>query len=815
MNERRVPLTFAAPLYAHGAAWPVRGSVPVRRGELRAAGQAAVLDRSGRPVPSQNRALATWPDGSVKWLYLDFTHDFSKSGDGNYTLVYGAAVRAGTPPAQRVAVMEGPAGLAVDTGAIRFLVPRAKFGIIEDVRLASGRVVQREPVSAEIAEANGTIWRALDLPVHELKVERAGPLHTVILASTRMPAPGQKASGFTHRARIHAYAGSPLVQIDYFVANTDSRPNVVARSFTLRVRPVFQAGRAGSVVQADGAGAKQGWAFSGGIAAGLEAFAEQYPKAWRWGPGKLEIALWAPEGGDYEWFQGVGKTHRLSLLFGTAGAPADLLAHGPVLALAAPEWYCASGALGPLSPAATGVLPAVERTLAAHMETAILGKMGLGFENFGDHSSAGYVKGSYLWDNNEYDVPAAGMVHFARTGNRNVLRAALASALHYLDVDTIHYSWQHADWTGAPRTHSHSDFGHHTAEPPGMSHAGYVQGLIWYSYFTGDQAGLSGARGIADWVLAAMRPERSVGMMERASGHPLMTLTDVYEATGEEQYLAGAARLVDWVLKWEDPVRGGFQAPITEKPAFLAGSPFCSGLLWAGLAKFNSWARVPEIEALLERTARQVLTDMWRPPANLMFKGVSEGNGSPVNIASQLRLMAAMYARTSDAMFLAVPREMLVAGFGGPNVQFGTRTTGLVYNFVPSFLAALAEYGDPVPEPSLSVEPASRALAIPPGGRERACFRLTNSGTEEITGLQSSFQPRLDFRVPSRTAVPERLLPGQSSDACYELVGPERINLTYVSNREAYAHWSASYRRAGKARLAHAYLKINLQEPQR
>jgi DUF1680 family protein len=97
-----------------------------------------------------------------------------------------------------------------------------------------------------------------------------------------------------------------------------------------------------------------------------------------------------------------------------------------------------------------------------------------------------------------------------------------------------------------------------------MHHAGYVQGLIWYSYFTGDPTGIAGAKTIADWVLHNLKPESNVGHMERAVGHPLMTLTDVYESTGEEKYLRGAARLVDWAEKWEHPVHGGFLAPITE-----------------------------------------------------------------------------------------------------------------------------------------------------------------------------------------------------------------------------------------------------------
>src|SRR5207247_9156758 len=38
---------------------------------------------------------------------------------------------------------------------------------------------------------------------------------------------GKPSSGFVHPARIHAYANSPLIEIDYFTANTDSREGAV------------------------------------------------------------------------------------------------------------------------------------------------------------------------------------------------------------------------------------------------------------------------------------------------------------------------------------------------------------------------------------------------------------------------------------------------------------------------------------------------------------------------------------------------------------------------------------------------------------
>ncbi len=793
VDEKHVAVKVQAPVFAAGTNWPVRCSLPIPRGELASAANATVLDAQSKPVATQNRAMAVWPDGSVKWLYLDFAHDFShRQATRAYTVSYGNAVHAqwdGRP----VQLRKTDAGIEVDTGAIHFRVPKARFGIIED---AHG------DISIEVTEASGKVWRALDVPVEKLYVEQEGPLHAVIVAETRLAESGQASTGFMHRAAIHVYAGSPLVEIDTFIANTDQRDQLKVRSIAMKI-PV-SGDAAGALIEPDGKSKAHGWVSPAGssLSVGVECFREQYPKALRWKPGEMEVDLWAPEGGDYDWVQGVGKTHHIALWYGAPQTDASLLAHGPVMALAAPEWYTASGAFGPIETVVASPLPAVEKTLNAHMASTIVGEVGLGFENYGDHSSSGYVAGSYLWDNNEYDVPAGAMVHFARTGEVPALLLGLASARHYLDVDTIHYSRKHADWGGAAHTHSHGDVGAHTADGPNMHHAGYVQGLIWYSYFTGDPTGIAGAKTIADWVLRKMKPEENTGHMERAAGHPLMTLTDVYEATGEEKYLRGAAKLVDWAEKWQHPIHGGFLAPITEQPAYYSGSGFNSGVIEAGLMKFNSWADLPEIETMLERDARFLLTEMWSPPGGIMSKGGSPRRSAEArHVASHLRLFRTEYLRTHDPIFLAPPREMLVAGFGAKAKEFGPRDTGLVFNYLPWYVAMLKDLGDPQPDAQLQITV-----------KGNACASIRNSGSDAVENLRMSYQPRLDFTVMKALQFPTRLDAGATVEVCGEVRPPSAINLTSDYNRVSYAQWSASFQRAGKLRMAHAWTKITLSD---
>ena len=257
-EEWRVEVTAHAPVNPAASRWPVRCGLPIPRGELGSAANTTVLDAAGAPIPSQARAMATWPDGTVKWLYLDFTGDFS-SAPSSASPSSTATACTSSRPAGRVGIERTARGIEVDTGAVRFLVPSAHFGIVEDVR-AGGKQVQPGPLTATITEAGGKTWRALDLPVAKLEIEQAGPLHTVILAETALAPSGKQADGFAHRARIHAYAGSPLVEVDYFVANTDARPKLQVRSIGLQLAPQSAVETTGADPRQDrqGAGHRRG-----------------------------------------------------------------------------------------------------------------------------------------------------------------------------------------------------------------------------------------------------------------------------------------------------------------------------------------------------------------------------------------------------------------------------------------------------------------------------------------------------------------------------------------------------------------------------
>ena len=212
-----------------------------------------------------------------------------------------------------------------------------------------------------------------------------------------------------------------------------------------------------------------------------------------------------------------------------------------------------------------------------------------------------------------------------------------------------------------------------------------------------------------------------------------------------------------------------------------------------------------------ERVAKWTLTDMWYPPANIHTKGGSPRRGGDgQQIASHLRLMDYVFHRTHDPLFLVLPRECMVRGFGENAKQIGTRSTGLVLNNVPWFITTLQEFGDPQPDSQLVIS-LPKEVGMAPGDAAAAVVRVTNTGTTAITDLQASFQSRVDFRI-GQAEERNTIAPGETIELTYQVAAPADVNSQCLCNRVAYGHWSAIYRRGQSVHFGHAPISILLKE---
>lgn len=224
----------------------VIGGLPLPKGAVDQPSQAVLL-KQGAPVPLQTRALAYWPDHSIKWLLLVFPQDGSgglacrkgtgegktldfhvslrEGGEAPFQLVYGKHVAPCAVASPLKASREGDE-VRIDTGPLALVLGKGETWLRE-VR-HGGRVVVGAEAGQPLAfldflrteavyPVNSThAAGALDpgaLSVDSIELEESGPLRAVV----RME--GYTKSKEPQRVilRLDAYAGRSAVRLFHSV----------------------------------------------------------------------------------------------------------------------------------------------------------------------------------------------------------------------------------------------------------------------------------------------------------------------------------------------------------------------------------------------------------------------------------------------------------------------------------------------------------------------------------------------------------------------------------------------------------------------
>ncbi len=246
-----IPMVFTHDPSRKPKRWPVTRGVPLPEGMLRGTDGLSVAHPDGARVPTQFRVIGHWPDGSVKWVLVDFQADADPSGRAVYTLMDKIVEETRTPqtPSATVSIVETEHDLHVDTGALRFRVGRRRYGLFHSVSLAHAQddeVTQTKPAHSnpeysvhgtggdawaritEGASDGGTVRRlygpgghcraSLAEDSYSVTVEEQGPLRTVVRLESALEAdiPMHHYGGYRPVrciTRIHAYAGHAFVRV--------------------------------------------------------------------------------------------------------------------------------------------------------------------------------------------------------------------------------------------------------------------------------------------------------------------------------------------------------------------------------------------------------------------------------------------------------------------------------------------------------------------------------------------------------------------------------------------------------------------------
>jgi hypothetical protein len=190
----------------------VRVAVPCARGEIEANQSVSVIGSDLLDVFCQSRILKKWPDGSAKWLLVDFTASVDANGTAEYFLTLEQKM---TPVANPVQVQPGEDSWHVDTGKAAFIIDAHSFRPFSAVNVA-GMDVLHPAESSCLLTLDGQAGIIAD--VTTITLEESGPLHSVVRLSGQFKT--SSVPEILYFCRLHFFSGSSAVKIEYTIHNT-------------------------------------------------------------------------------------------------------------------------------------------------------------------------------------------------------------------------------------------------------------------------------------------------------------------------------------------------------------------------------------------------------------------------------------------------------------------------------------------------------------------------------------------------------------------------------------------------------------------
>ncbi len=607
-----VPLTVRNPHSFPAESWPIASGIPFPQGELGSADHVRLMTDDGE-VPSQVRLLARWPDGSVKWLLVNFQADVPAGDQREYRLQYGRQVER-APVSQAISVAQHPDGVAVDTGALRFRIDR--HGNLADLVRGERKLLAGGATCHSLAtDSQGRNYSTSESEAI-VAIEEVGPLRAVVkVTSDLMDSSGEKL--FRIEKRIEAHRGVALLRIrhTFIVDRAEKFTNIERLTYRVPLSASGWSWRAPTeksqvvelndnqpavrqrlddefvVVTGDretssrdriiGSIVAEG---KDGCAVAVRDFWQNYPKAFSIAPEGLDVEL-CPDfdeglydlfsfekkghqlyyyllNGHYRLKRGVAKTHEMFVCFEPpqSRAPLCALFQSPLLATASPQWYCGSNALYDVAPRNSERFQLYEQAIDKNLEAYAARRdhqHDFGALNFGDW----YGERGTNWGNIEYDTQHAFFLEYIRSGNPAAFTLGEAAELHNRDVDTVHWSDDRQE-IGAVYVHQMCHVGEYYDRPvpgfPGYPRGGYTVSHAWteghfdHYFLTGDRRSYETGQAVADFFIRKELGRPYDFSSCRTPGWHLIMLAATYAATNDPYYLNASRVIVERVLETQD-----------------------------------------------------------------------------------------------------------------------------------------------------------------------------------------------------------------------------------------------------------------------
>lgn len=680
--------------------WPITVSVPFAQSLVNEERQVILRDPRMGQLHVQRRVLAAWPDGSIKWLLLDFPIDLSPREHVD-VLVEIARDPVGLDAQDGLRVEWAGDELHIDTGPLQCQFASDRGGLVRWLR-AHGVTYMDRAGTVRISQPGGRILDMLDAPA-TVNVEESGPQRTVVSLRGKHRDVGGT-SALDYIARLIVYAHQPILRFFYTLVNREDEDPVPIKSVQMMLPIAFNQAATWAFVGTDRTRytMPEGWVSM--TTDGLDTRVDDgnrrsrnlntiraevpmepflvvgdrermvtmlprwchflYPKAAHYYGKALRYDIWPETAETWDFRRGMAKTHEIVLGFhppaqdyeGAMSVVAPILR--PVVATLPPEYVEATGCLPVFFGARPSAYPLLETTYAQTFEGL---SKAYGMLHFGDMPGAAYwAQGrgrtsegeAIIWVNNEYDMPYMAMLQFLRTRDRNVwLRTAEPHVWHMMDVDTVHHAPDHPTFVGGQVYHLANHIG-----PPGYgvdpSHE-WVEGLILYHLLTGLEHPREHALALGEHLLRWTDDHRndlnSDWVAARVTGWALIALAALFEFTHDGRYLACAREHGNGLRERVSGKTGHLTESVSYGFPYRAG--FMTDLAVIGLKRLHDISGETEWHDLAIRLVDDQLEHLVLPTGLLVYKELPE-NHRPFTGMFDLEVMTYAWEWTKDRKYL-------------------------------------------------------------------------------------------------------------------------------------------------------------------
>lgn len=707
-----ITLTFEKIYLKERKMEPCSVAIPVKKGTLKST-KGIVVAKDGLETVSQTKATSYWEDGSIRWIFVRFLANLPGNKGTSYELYLNREEFLEDRKTRNLEhltktkdnlntnndVLEDIPALTVrkesenytiQTGGFEFTTNTGKGGFFKEVIFGDTKYHESQ-FKAPLLKIDKK--GLCEFNLHQFRIVEEGPV-CVILEGVGEHTIEEQSYKVT--IQLTAYAGKPWIEVAYRLFNTSNQAlpieylnyEILAKNqmdakneknvevtrtcvATSNYRTSYLVSEEGETVskKVDAedllyeanehiAEVFYGTMFAdyntveGGVCATIYQAQQNYPKAVEASKQGIKISL-VPENATKIIMQsGMAREQKLLLHFHSADEDLKEL-NNRSLIYQMPDRPQLDSKVYSDSKTFHDVfvdkkIQKVELSLIAKADSH---SRCYGMLNWGDSPDPGYTTqgrggGLPVWTNNEYDFPHACALMYVRTGTRRFLDYLLVAGRHWMDVDVCHYS-DNPLYFGGQWEHTNN----HVLNSEIVCSHQWVEGLIDYYHFTGDEESYKTAIGIGENILRLLETpmfQQKGEINARETGWAMRSLVALYKETHEERWLVKCDWIVGHFEDWEKEY-GYWLSPYTDNTAIRV--VFMISIAVGSLMRYHRIRPSENIKSMILRAVDDLIENCYMDNGLFYYKELPSlkrlGNNTII-----LEALTICYELTGDEKYL-------------------------------------------------------------------------------------------------------------------------------------------------------------------